>query len=130
MKAIVPIAAALLAGGCAMGEPVERSGEARLAADLDMRMRGEPQTCVALRRLGGNRAFGEGGILFEGTGHTVYVNRPPGGCPSLRFGRALRVRTTGAQLCAGEIVSVFDPVSGTEFGGCALGEFVPYHRTP
>ena len=59
---------------------------------------------------------------------TVYVNRPSGGCVNLRSGYALRTSTTSTQLCRGEIATVFDPVSGAEWGSCALGDFVPYRR--
>jgi hypothetical protein len=34
-----------------------------------------------------------------------------------------------SQLCRGDIVTVFDPISGVEFGGCSLGEFTPYRAT-
>ena len=67
-------------------------------------------------------------MLFEGPGNVLWVNRPPGGCPTLAFGRAFRTRTPSSQLCRGDIVTVFDPVSGAEFAGCSLGDFVPYRR--
>jgi hypothetical protein len=68
-------------------------------------------------------------ILFEGsTGRTVYVNRPPGGCPELNPFRALRIKTTTGQLCRGDIVSVFDATSGIEYGSCGLGDFVEYRK--
>ena len=74
--------------------------------------------------------IGDQAILFEGTGDTLYLNRPAGGCSGLAEGRALVVRTTISQLCRGDIVTVLDPVSGVEYGGCGLGDFVPYRRTP
>lgn len=128
MKSIWIPAAALAVAGCTVQEPVGPSAEARLAAELEGLVPEEPVSCVSLRQLGGNKSIGEGVILFEGIGSTVYVNRPPAGCPVIRPGRALRVRTTTSNLCVGEIVSVWDPVSGTDFGSCGLGEFVPYRR--
>lgn len=131
MKAIPVLAAALLAAGCAMEEEaleMSPTEEARLAEALEGRVRGEPQDCVPMRAVRGNRSIGDSAILFEGVGDTVWVNRPAGGCPSLDFGRSLLITTTMTQLCRGEIVSVIDPVSGTSFGGCGLGEFVPYRR--
>jgi hypothetical protein len=56
------------------------------------------------------------------------VNRPPGGCPELKFSRALITRTTSNQLCRGDIATVFDTVSGIQFGSCGLGDFTPYRR--
>ena len=76
--------AALAAAGCTDTRPVEMSAEAqsRLAAELGDRVAGQPQSCVQMRDLGGNRSFGEGVILFTGTtGGTVYVNRPPEAAP-------------------------------------------------
>ncbi|MBV9929629.1 MAG: hypothetical protein JO013_01635 [Alphaproteobacteria bacterium] len=89
---------------------------------------GPPQSCVQLRDLRGNRSAGDA-IVFDGqTSGTLYVNRPPGGCPSLDFGRALVTRTSVGALCRGDIADVFDPVARITYGGCGLGEFVPYKR--
>ena len=63
-----------------------------------------------------------------GPGDVVYVNRGAGGCRALAFGRALRTRNPTGNLCSGDIVTAFEPVSGVEYGGCSLGEFVPYRR--
>ena len=121
---------AALAAGCAMSGAAGPSPEveADLARALEGRVAREPVSCVRLADLGGNRSVGEDAIIFEGNGRRLYVNRPVGGCPSLEFGRALRVRSSTGQLCRGDIVSVFDPTTGTDYGGCGLGEFTPYDR--
>src|SRR3954467_7426859 len=55
---------------------------------------GPPRSCVQLRDLRGNRSAGDA-IVFDGqSSGTLYVNHPPGGCPSLDFGRALVTRTS------------------------------------
>ena len=93
------------------------------------RTAGPPQSCVNMTLLRGNKSYGEGVIVFEGTTNSVvYVNRPPNGCPELTWSRALRTRTTTSQLCRNDIVTVFDPTSGMQYGGCGLGDFVPYRR--
>ena len=132
MKLFLTLAAAGLAAGCMTQEPVELSAEteAELAAELAGRTAGEPVACVSQRDLRGNRSIGEGVILFDAIGSTVYVNRPPAGCPSLEAHRAISVRTTSTRLCRGDLARVFDPTSGVEYGGCSLGDFVPYRRTP
>jgi hypothetical protein len=106
------------------------SAEAGMAAARGGRTQsGPPQSCVRQRDLGGNRSVGEDLIIFgSNTSSLVYVNRPPAGCPELRNGRALRVQTTTSQLCSGDIVEVFDPLSGVGYGSCALGDFTPYRR--
>jgi len=138
MKTIIMLSAVILAVGCTHNGGREASArvqaqvakdEADLAAALSGRIAGPPQDCVSERDLGGYKSYGRGVILFSGgTNDVVYVNRPPVGCPDLNFGWALKTRTTTTQLCRGDIVTVFDPISGTEYGGCSLGEFMPYRR--
>jgi hypothetical protein len=85
--------------------------------------------CVSSRDLAGNRSAGEGAIIFSGRSRNmIYVNRPVAGCPEIRPGLALKTRSPSTQLCAGDIVEVFDPVTGFGFGSCGLGEFTPYRR--
>ena len=131
MKTIVTISAAILATACTSSAPPQPSARAQseLAAALAGRTAEPVRSCVSLRDLGGNRSIGEGAILFKGrTSKVVYVNRPPGGCPELGLGRAMKLRTISTQLCAGEIIEVFDPFNGVSYGACGLGEFTPYRR--
>lgn len=132
MKTILALSSAALLAAYAEAPPeLSESGESRVAAALaDYRQTGEPVSCVSSRDLQGNRSIGEDAIVFEGTGNRIWVNRPPAGCPALTDSRALRVRTTSTQFCRGDIVTVFDPVSGIEYGGCGLGDFTPYARNP
>lgn len=127
--------AAFAVAGCASNQNPEataaRAAEnaTNLETALADRTAQPPTSCVNQRLLGGNRSYGEGVILFEGQSRNmVYVNRPAGGCPELSAGRALKTRTTTGQLCRGDIVTVFDPVSGIDYGSCGLGDFVPYTR--
>ena len=130
MRIFLALAAAGLVAGCMAQEPIELSAEAQaeLARELDGRTAGDPVPCVSQRDIRGNRSVGEGVILFDGVGDTVWVNRPAGGCPSLDHGRALVTRTISTRLCRGDLARVFDPTSGIEYGGCSLGDFVPYRR--
>jgi hypothetical protein len=133
MNRIIALTLATLAmAGCANEEALERL-DARTDAALAQELRGRVQagpsvSCVSQRNLRGNRSVGEGAIIFEGPGALVYVNRPPAGCPSLNSGRTLITRTTSSQLCAGDIVTVADLTSGSQYGSCGLGEFTPYRR--
>jgi hypothetical protein len=131
MRHLILLASALMAAGCTTDEPVEMAAndEAKLAAQLrGYEPAGPPVSCVNMRNLQGNRSAGEGAIVFDGNVGKKWVNRPPGGCPSLEFGRALRTRTSGTQLCRGDIAAVFDPVARIEYGACGLGDFEPYRR--
>jgi hypothetical protein len=121
---------ALLLAGCAAGEadaPRAADQGDRLARALAGRSPGPTVDCVAHRDLGSSRAAGDA-ILFQGRGGTLYLNRPAGGCSWLRDGNAIVTRTSGSQLCRGDIVTILDPVSRVEYGGCALGAFTPYRR--
>ena len=103
--------------------------EAKLAAALKGMVAGPAQDCVIERNLGSNKSYGGRTILFHGpTDDVVYVNHLAAVCPGLDSGLSLKVRTPAARLCRGDIVTVFDPVSGSEFGGCSLGKFTPYRR--
>ena len=135
MRNIIALAAFALTVGCTAATADERAemqadSEAKLAAELrGFEQAGPPDSCVSLRDIGGNHAAGSDAIIFEGRNpNTLWVNRPAGGCPEMQFGRALMVRTSISQLCRGDIATVFDPVSRTEFSGCGLGDFTPYRR--
>jgi hypothetical protein len=134
MTKIFAVAAlALAVAGCAANQPAdpraEQNNEARLAAALNgYAQSGPPVSCVQMRDLGGNRSVGDA-IVFDGNSSAaMYVNRPAAACPSLEFGRALVIRTTQSQLCRGDIATVVDPTTRTEYGGCGLGDFTPYRR--
>lgn len=135
MRRILAIAAlGLLAGTAALATErgAERSARMDAEARLDKALRNYEQagpalSCVNQRDLGSNKSIGDA-ILFSGTRGRAYVNRPAGGCPNMNFGRALVTRTYSSQLCRGDIATVVDPVSGVSYGGCGLGEFVPYKR--
>jgi hypothetical protein len=132
MKHIIALAALALASGCAASAEDEAllraDSEVELAAELrDYQPSGTAISCVPLRDLGGNRSAGQGAVIF-GSGNRVWVNRPPAGCPVIRHGRTVTLRTTGSQLCRGDIINVVDPVSGINYGSCGVGDFEPYTR--
>jgi hypothetical protein len=133
MKQIIALTALALAAGCTAASAEDQAiaradGEATLAAELrDYRQAGTPVSCVPLRNLGGNRSAGEGAVIF-GSGSRIWVNRPPAGCPLVRDHAALTLRTTGSQICRGDIVNVVDTASGMNYGSCGLGDFTPYER--
>lgn len=138
MKAITMVFAVVVAAACAHGARPETrvrgqargtEDEAKLAAALKGMVAGPAQDCVIERDLGSNKSYGGRTILFHGpTDDVVYVNRLASVCPGLDSGLAIKVRIPATRLCRGDIVTVFDPMSGSEFGGCGLGKFTPYHR--
>ena len=125
--AVLMIAA--LAGSSAAQDSVQRAGPtpAAIAAATRGRTAGLPLSCIPQRGLRSSRAVA-GALLFRGPGSVIYVNEGIGGCHALAFGRAIRTAGPTGRLCRGDIVTAFDPVSGAEFGGCRLGDWVPYRR--
>jgi hypothetical protein len=129
VKPVAAILSILLAAGAAAPDPPDRAGPTPSAIAQAMRGRtaGAPLACISRIGLRNTRTIA-GAMLFYGPGGTVYVNEGVAGCRALAFGRAIRTGSTGPRLCRGDIVTAFEPVSGVEYGGCALGEFVPYRR--
>jgi hypothetical protein len=131
MKPVIALLVAVAAaGGLSAGKPAELSaeGQARLDAELAGRTAGAARTCIVQRDIRHTRTIADGVMLFEGPNDVLWVNRGSGGCAALRHGRAFHTVTPSTSLCRGDVVTVFDPVSGTEFGGCSLDDFVPYRR--
>jgi hypothetical protein len=133
MKIIALSLAALTLGACTATADSQSAQSSSARAETEFaeavrgRVAGRPQACVQLREIGGNRSAGEDAIIFEGRSRNlIYVNRPRPGCPELRMNRALLTRAFSTQLCSGDIATVFDPVSGIQYGSCGLGDFVPY----
>ena len=130
---LVITCAGLAAAACSMNGPADTRAAQTSAEQLSRALAnyqpdGPPVSCVQMRDLRGNRSAGDALIFDSQSIQKIYVNRPPGGCPSLDFGRALVTRTSSSQLCRGDIADVVDPVSHTNFGGCGLGDFDPYRR--
>jgi hypothetical protein len=138
MKARMMVFAVVIVAAFALGARPDTRGrgqardtgdDAKLAAALSGMTAGPAQDCVSESGLGSSEPYGARTILFHGpTDNVVYVNRLAAMCPGLDAGLALRVQTPATRLCRGDIVTVFDPMSGTEFGGCSLGTFTPYRR--
>ena len=120
-----------LVASFAASEPVDRAGPPTqaIARAMQGRTAGTPVACISQHGLRNMRVHA-GALLIEAPGGIVYVNEGVAGCSALALGRAIRTRSPSSRLCRGDIVTAFEPVSGVEFGGCALGEFVPYRRAP
>jgi len=131
-RALLIVGASLLAAGCMDQGPREPSAGEQSQLDAALagyEQSGPPVSCVSMRDLHGNRSVGEHAVIFDGTTRaTLYVNRPPAGCPEIGTGRALITKTPTDRLCRGDIADVFDTASRTSYGSCALGDFTPYRR--
>ncbi|HEY0011829.1 MAG TPA: hypothetical protein VGB79_03140 [Allosphingosinicella sp.] len=136
MRTFILFGAAALAAGC-VGDADVGSGQsaamnaeesAALSEALEGRTAGPPRSCIRLQDVRNTRSVARDTILFEAAGDVVYVNRARSSCPDIKSWHAIRHRTVGTNICANELIRVFDPNSDIEFGGCSLGEFVPWRR--
>ena len=117
--------------GCAVDDrtaELNSSDTADLTMALAGRTEGEPRNCVRQQDVRNTRSVGGNTILFDGPGGIVYVNRASGSCPRIQPWHAIRHRTINTSICSGELIRVFDPQTGVEYGGCSLGSFVPWRR--
>ncbi|WP_448658668.1 hypothetical protein ACPVPU_14445 [Sphingomonas sp. CJ99] len=107
------------------------TGEAALAERLDGRVADKAQSCVSFRQLRGTTMYRGVGILYQGPGSTLYLNRGKGGSLDQLSDDSILVTVTPlTQLCANDTVRLVDRVSGFDRGFVILGDFVPYRRAP
>ena len=57
------------------------------------------------------------------TGGKSWWRNTPGGCSSLTSKTAYATQSPQAQMCRGDIISVFDAPQHFAFGGCSLGDW-------
>jgi hypothetical protein len=125
MKRMLPAAAALVVGSCAVPEPqAERHGP---PLELAGRIAGPPQQCVVIDQLSSLRpSENDPHTLIYGSGRTVWANNL-GDC---RFGAddVLVTEPIGSNHCRGDLVRSIDRVTRSPGPACILSNFVPYRR--
>ncbi len=90
------------------------------------RTAGKPVSCIQQQLIDSSQIFDSGAILYRMKGGPDYLNDPH--CASLKQDRSIASRTPTTSLCSGDILHVFEPVSGMDYGSCPLNDFVPYPR--
>jgi len=122
--------AALATSSTAIGHAEQRPpASTKLAKALAGRTAGPAVRCVPNFRNNDMKVIDDQTILF-GQGKTVYLQKPAGGCPSLRLGGySLVSRQFGSnRACQGDINEVVDVRSGVTVGSCVFAPFVPYTK--
>lgn len=123
MEKIVLLFALPVLAACAASAP-----DANQTAEADMlrgQVMGEPVSCVSEPRLKGHSVYGKNTILWRAAGDKFYRMDLSPNC-RLRDDYALVHETTQLNLCRGDIIRIVDTTTGTEWGSCALTEFVPF----
>lgn len=106
----------------------DRDAQARLDRALAGRVAGTPVDCIQLRDIRSTQIFEGIGILYEGNGGVLYLNRPESGATSLRRDEILVTDTHSPQLCSIDTVKLVDNTTQFSVGFVGLGKFVPYAR--
>jgi len=83
--------------------------------------------CIALHRVRSTRIVTGKGIVYQMSGDRMLINRVRQGASLLNRNQLLITRTTGAMLCAGDIVHLAYSSPGMSAGSVALGRFELYY---
>ena len=89
----------------------------------------KPRDCLNQRFITDQRIVDDHTIYYR-VGSRWYHNDLGARCGILRRDAATSTRTPSTQLCRGDIITSFDPVSRIEYGSCGLGDFVPSAPPP
>jgi len=121
-------AAALASSSTAMSpQALSPHAASQLSQALAGRTAGPPVNCVQNFRSSTMKVIDEGTIIY-GSGRTIYVQKPVGGCPGLTMGAHSLVarKFTTNRICAGDINQVTDLRTGVIVGSCVFKPFIPY----
>jgi hypothetical protein len=132
MKRLITVTAALMLSSCATtGDSVSTAPDVTrdpaVARALAGKVAGTPVNCLSLIESRNSQTY-RGTIIYRVNRDLSYVNTL-NNCPILNEDRIPVTRSYGDKLCRGDIVEFIDRTLGTPFGGCAMGDFIPY-RAP
>ena len=124
-------AAVLLAAPAIGGEKIEltEKQQAKLDKQLEGRTAGKAKSCINRNDQRNMTVISDDILVFSSRrkAKTIYINKPPGGCPGAdRY--IMSYRRTTSSLCSGEIIQLIDNMSGSTMGSCTFGDFVPYTK--
>lgn len=118
----------LAAGFAMMGVSVAASAQELSAAAAERlaayENTGETRSCIGLNRIRSIDPIDDNHFLVELRNREVWLNTTRGRCSGAAqsFNR-LQYRTSGTQLCSGQIVEIIDNATGMSSGACGLGQF-------
>lgn len=91
---------------------------------MTLKATGEARTCIPSRANVATRQSGDSVLMFR-AGSNWFRNELRARCPWMRDDRILIFRSTTTQHCELDPFEIVDPVSGINYGICALGRFTP-----
>ena len=86
---------------------------------------GKVRSCIPLAQIRQTLVRDDRTIDFVASGHRVYRNVLPAGCPSLGAERRFAYETSLAQLCSSDIITVLFDAPLMRGPSCGLGTFQP-----
>ena len=103
--------------------------QTKLDKRLEGRTAGEARSCINSNDQRHMTVISDDILIFASSrnAHTVYVNKPYGGCANAEH-NILSYKRSTSSLCKGEIIQLIDNLSGMTMGSCAFGDFVPYTK--
>lgn len=120
-----------LLAGCAADQSGRSAADARQVARIAHALQGltpgKPRSCIQQSRVNQVKTFKDT-ILYEYSPREIYRNDTSGGCTGLRYGDTIVSKTSGDQLCQGDIIHTISLSSRVPSGSCGLGAFIPYRR--
>jgi hypothetical protein len=128
--AILTATAALAACTTAPQPTVSAEGEAHLQRLIAGKTAGPAVSCISRMRADSMSVIDDNRVAFR-DGNRIYLNDFGGqGCSGAGSGfYTLVTRSSGSQLCSGDIAELVDARSGTLRSACILGDFTPYTRS-
>ena len=128
--ALLTATAALAACTTAPQPTLSAEGEAHLQRLIAGKTAGPAVSCISRIRADNMTVIDDNRIAFR-DGNRVFVNDFRGqGCGGAGSGfYTLVTRSSGSQLCSGDIAELVDARSGMLRSACILGEFTPYTRS-
>lgn len=128
------IPALILLSGCAAGNDAAPTLSAREQTELDQALAGmtpgEPVHCINRNQVRELRKF-RNTLLYVVSDNRVYRNNTTSGCSGLSNDDIVVSRSSdGSSYCRGDLIHTVAQSGGMMTGACALGDFIPYTRTP
>jgi len=113
MRPLFAVATALLVASPAIAKDVVPAATAV----------GKPLDCIQMNQVRETRVHSDDVIDFVTSGHKVYRNTLPGGCPQLGFEKRFLHQTSINQYCSLDTITVLTEPSLTRGATCGLGQF-------
>jgi hypothetical protein len=116
------LAASALLFAAAPGTAIEQDKRNQVPAATPA---GEPVDCLRLRDIRQSKVRDDSTIDFYTIGGKVYRNTLDGSCPMLGSEKRFAHKTSGAELCSIDLITVLQEPNLSRGASCGLGKFQP-----